>query len=404
MTSASGQNLQGRDAGDEADSHDRLGGLGAGGLRNGGATAPRAAERAGLHSAQRRRTRGLPRFRLRLVDGPGGRRHSRGARVSGLRRALHLPGCRARAGDCLEPGSHARALSFDDGGGDAGRRRARPHPARARQRVRPLRQARELRRVRPLQLHGPTKRRLVRDHGGDARRRGHPHGGDAAGGGAWRYGEGASALNEQALRDPTMAAFVDILYGAEGPIGVITLNRPQYRNAQSYRMLDEIDAAFELARGDEDVRVVLVRGAGGVFSTGHDLGTPDGIEYRRNLGAKPGVQTYDQFKKYNLDLLLKWRNFPKPTVAMVEGYCIYAGWMLAAAMDVVFAADTAEFLGGFVEYNTIPWDIGIRRAKELVFESRFINAAEAASFGLVNRVLPAADLERETLAWARRVA
>jgi enoyl-CoA hydratase len=179
--------------------------------------------------------------------------------------------------------------------------------------------------------------------------------------------------------------FHDILYAADGPIGVITLNRPAYRNAQSYRMLDEIDVAFDLAPG-------------------HDLGTPEGLEYRQALGAKPGVQTYDQFKKYNLDLLLKWRNFPKPTVAMVEGYCIYAGWMLAAAMDVVFAAETAEFLGGFVEYNTIPWDIGVRRAKELVFESRFITAEEAARYGLVNRVLAPADLERETFAWARRVA
>jgi len=198
--------------------------------------------------------------------------------------------------------------------------------------------------------------------------------------------------------------FQDILYEADGPIGVITLNRPAYRNAQSYRMLDEIDAAFDLARGDEDVRVVLVRGSGGVFSTGHDLGTPEGLEYRRALGAKPGIQTYDQFKKYNLDLLLKWRNFPKPTIAMVEGYCIYAGWMLAAAMDVIFASESAEFLGGFVEYNTIPWDIGVRRAKELVFESRFIGAEEAARYGLVNRVLAPADLERESFAWARRVA
>src|SRR5215469_8153071 len=199
-------------------------------------------------------------------------------------------------------------------------------------------------------------------------------------------------------------AFQDILYTADGPIGVVTLNRPQYRNAQGYRMLDEIDAAFDLARADEDVRVVLVTGAGGVFSTGHDLGTPEGIEYRRALGAKPGVETYDQFKRYNLDLLLAWRNFPKPTIAMVEGYCIYAGWMLAAAMDVVFSADNAEFLAGFVEYMSIPWDIGIRRAKELCFESRFISAAEARDYGLVNRVLPLADLERETFAWARRVA
>ncbi|WP_214405554.1 enoyl-CoA hydratase-related protein [Pseudonocardia lacus] len=199
--------------------------------------------------------------------------------------------------------------------------------------------------------------------------------------------------------------FQEIVYTVEdGGVGVITLNRPNYRNAQSYRMLDEIDQAFDLARPDHDVRVVLVRGAGGVFSTGHDLGTPEGMAYREALGAEPGIQRYDEFKRYNLDLLVKWRNFAKPTVAMVEGYCIYAGWMLAACMDVVFAAEDAEFLGGFVEYNSIPWDIGVRRAKELCFESRFITAEEAAGYGFVNRVLPAADLERETMAWARRVA
>ena len=197
--------------------------------------------------------------------------------------------------------------------------------------------------------------------------------------------------------------FQDIVYAAADGIGVITLNRPAYRNAQSWRMLDEIDAAFDLARDDEDVRVVVMRGSDGVFSTGHDLGTPEGAAYRA-ARMKPGVTSYDQFKKYNLDLLLKWRNFPKPTVAMVEGYCIYAGWMLAAAMDVVFAADDAQFLGGFVEYNSIPWDVGVRRAKELVFESRFISAAEAAGIGLANRVFAGADLERETMAWARRVA
>ena len=198
--------------------------------------------------------------------------------------------------------------------------------------------------------------------------------------------------------------FKDIIYAVDGPLGVITLNRPAYRNAQGYRMLDEIDQAFALAKADADVRVVIVRGAGGVFSTGHDLGTPEATEYREGLGAQPGIERYDQFKRYNLDLLVAWRNFPKPTIAMVEGYCIYAGWMLAAAMDVVFAAESAEFLGGFVEYNSIPWDIGVRRAKELVFESRFISADEAAKYGLVNRVVPLADLERETFAYARRVA
>jgi enoyl-CoA hydratase len=199
-------------------------------------------------------------------------------------------------------------------------------------------------------------------------------------------------------------AFEDIIYAVEDGVGVITLNRPQYRNAQSWRMLDEIDAAFDLARDDAAVKIVLVRGAGGVFSTGHDLGTPEGAAYRNAKIGAGGIQHYDAFKKYNLDLLLKWRNFEKPTVAMVEGYCIYAGWMLAAAMDVVFAADDSQFLPGFVEYMSIPWDIGIRRAKELVFESRFIGPEEAREAGFVNRVLPKADLERETFAWARRVA
>ena len=196
----------------------------------------------------------------------------------------------------------------------------------------------------------------------------------------------------------------DIIYTTDGPLGVITLNTPQYKNAQSYRMLDEIDAAFTQAGADKTVRVLLIRGSGGNFSTGHDLGTPEALAYRKQLGAKPGIETYDQFRKYNLDLLVKWRNFDKPTIAMVEGYCIYAGWMLAACCDIVFAAEDAQFLAGFVEYMSIPWDIGIRRAKELCFESRFIPAAEAAQYGLVNRVLAPADLERETTAFARRVA
>jgi enoyl-CoA hydratase len=89
---------------------------------------------------------------------------------------------------------------------------------------------------------------------------------------------------------------------------------------------------------------------------------------------------------------------------MVEGYCIYAGWMLAACCDVVFAAKDAQFLAGFVEYMSIPWDIGIRRAKELCFESRFISADEARDYGFVNRVLAPAALERETYAYAGRVA
>src|ERR1700724_3809989 len=90
----------------------------------------------------------------------------------------------------------------------------------------------------------------------------------------------------------------DIAYATDGLLATITLNRPEYKNAQSYRMLDEINRAFEEAEHDKNVRVVIVRGSGGNFSSGHDLGTPEAIEYRKGLGAPPGIATYDQFKKY----------------------------------------------------------------------------------------------------------
>jgi enoyl-CoA hydratase len=199
-------------------------------------------------------------------------------------------------------------------------------------------------------------------------------------------------------------SFQDIEYAAGDGVAVITMNRPKYRNAQSYRMLDEIDAAFGLARDDEAVRVVIVRGSDGVFSTGHDLGSPDAIAYREALGATTPIAQYNQTKRYNLDLLLEWRNFPKPTIAMVEGYCIWAGWMLAAAMDIVFAAEDALFLGGFNQYTTMPWDVGFRKAKEAAFESRYLTANEAEASGFVNRVVVPQDLESVTMDYARRIA
>ena len=133
-----------------------------------------------------------------------------------------------------------------------------------------------------------------------------------------------------------------------------------------------------------------MRGAGDHFSSGHDLGTPEQRADREARGVPDaGIEFYDNFRKYNLDLTVKWRNLPKPTIAMVRGWCIYGGWMIAAAMDVIFASPDARFLAGLVEYFSIPWDISPRKAKELCFESRFIDAAEAKELGFVNRIYPA---------------
>ena len=89
---------------------------------------------------------------------------------------------------------------------------------------------------------------------------------------------------------------------------------------------------------------------------------------------------------------------------MVEGYCIFAGWMMAACVDLVFAAKDALFLPALLEYFSLPFDIGTRKAKELMFESRFLTADEAMQVGFVNRVYEQADLERETVNYALRVA
>lgn len=197
----------------------------------------------------------------------------------------------------------------------------------------------------------------------------------------------------------------DVLYEVRENVALVTLNRPEYRNAQSWKLLDALDIAFDRAMSDNDVRVVVLRGAGGNFSSGHDLGTKEQVaeEYARAIPSR-GIDFYDNFRKYNLDYTLKWRNLPKPIIAMVEGYCIFGGWMIAASADIVFAAEGAQFLAGLVEYLSIPWDINPRRAKELIFESRFLSASEACELGFVNRVFPDKSIEVETLAYARRVA
>jgi enoyl-CoA hydratase len=202
--------------------------------------------------------------------------------------------------------------------------------------------------------------------------------------------------------------YEQILY-QPGKVTQIIFNRPQYLNAQSYQMLAEVDRAFAAAASDRDCGAIVLRGAGRAFSAGHDLGTKEEIQYCREHGLtepydgnlpKKVADMHEWFVKKTLD----WRNLPKPTVALVQGYCIYGGWMLAAAMDVIFAAEDTQFLPGMVEYFSIPWDMGPRKAKEILLEHRFITASEALSYGFVNRIYPADQLEKETLAYAGRVA
>src|SRR5271170_7199047 len=196
-----------------------------------------------------------------------------------------------------------------------------------------------------------------------------------------------------------------IIFEKLGKVGRITLNRPRYRNAQSTKLLKELDAAFEAADADEDVRVIILAGAGEHFCSGHDLGTPDERADQKSYVHTRGLKNrHRRSWELFLDNTLRWRDLPKPTIAQVQGYCIFGGYMFAAAMDLIVASDDAMFLPSLTQYFSAPWDVGVRKAKEILFQSRFVDAQEALRTGLANIVVPRADLEKETLALANRIA
>jgi len=202
-----------------------------------------------------------------------------------------------------------------------------------------------------------------------------------------------------------MTSYKHILYEKNGTIARVKLNRPKYRNAQSQVMLEEMDTAFTSAVEDREVRVIILSGEGDHFSSGHDLGTPEESEDQLSRGYPPGpAGVYEKFDKIYLEYGLRWRDLPKPTIAMVHGYCIFGGWQIAGSMDLIVAADDAKFLPGFVEYFSVPWDIGIRKAKEILFQSRFVDAKEALALGFVNRVVPREKLESEALGLAANIS
>ena len=211
--------------------------------------------------------------------------------------------------------------------------------------------------------------------------------------------------------------FNTILYQKMGKVAKITMNRPEVRNAQTRNMLCELDRAFAEAAEDEEVRVIVLAGAGPDFSAGHDLGSREGLEERKVEarwtnqlpgGVPPRVKFEEEIY---LNTALRWRDIPKPTIAQVQGNAIIAGFMLALACDLIVAAENAKFLEHAIrwaapsgEFCHHPWDLGARKAKELLFTGDAINAHEAYRLGLVNMVVPVERLEEETLKLANKIA
>lgn len=196
-----------------------------------------------------------------------------------------------------------------------------------------------------------------------------------------------------------------ILYEKDGAVAKVTANRERYKNAQSRLMIEELDQAFAAANADDDVRVIVQAAVGDTFSSGHDIGTAEEREDMRRRPFPKGVSGEYALSRYLfLDTTLRWRELDKPTIAQVQGMCIFGGWMFAAAMDLIVASEDAKFLPALLQYFSVPWDLPVRKAKEVLFRSRFIEAGEAYRLGFVNLVVPRERLESETMALAKEIA
>lgn len=197
----------------------------------------------------------------------------------------------------------------------------------------------------------------------------------------------------------------------------IVLARPDKANAQDYRMLSDLNEAFDRAARDDTVRVIILAADGNHFSSGHDLTARTDMDAIEPIGTwccfdNEGAEGYmaTEAEMY-VGLCWRWRNIAKPTIAQVQGKVIAGGLMLVWPMDLVVCADDASFADPVVafgvnghEYFTHPYEAGARLAKEMLFTGRAITADEALRHGMINKVVARDELESETLAMATHIA
>jgi enoyl-CoA hydratase/carnithine racemase len=212
-----------------------------------------------------------------------------------------------------------------------------------------------------------------------------------------------------------------VRYERRGPVAVVTMNRPRYRNAQNSAMTYALDAALRQAVNDDEVTVIVLAGAGDHFSAGHDIGTPGrdvdqsfdrrAVLWWDHVGKAGADARYAREMEVYLGMCRRWRELPKPVIAMVQGACIAGGLMLAWCCDLIVAADDAFFADPVVrmgipgvEYFAHPWLLGPRLAKEVLFTGERFSAERAYQAGMVNRVVPRADLATATFALAEQIA
>jgi len=189
-----------------------------------------------------------------------------------------------------------------------------------------------------------------------------------------------------------------------GNLALLTLARPQRLNAINRQMLGELQEALDEVERDDALRVLLVRGAGGNFSSGFDL--------KEQMEARPsGEQAWREILDRDFAGITRFWHLRKPTIAAVEGYCLAGGCELALCCDITIAAEDAIFgepelkFGAGIVVMMLPFLVGPKRAKEIILTGADrIPAPEAARIGLINRVVPAERLEASALALARHIA
>jgi naphthoate synthase len=203
--------------------------------------------------------------------------------------------------------------------------------------------------------------------------------------------------------------FTDVIYEVADGMAKITINRPEVRNAFRPQTLFELAEAFNLARDNDQVGVIIFTGSGTeAFCSGGDINVrgDDGYLGSDALGKK-GIGRLNV-----LDLQVQIRRTPKPVVAMVAGWAIGGGHVLHVVCDLTIAAENAKFgqtgpmVGSFdggYGAGLLAAHVGQKKAREIWFLCRQYDANEALDMGLVNAVVPIAELEAETLSWAREM-
>ena len=199
-------------------------------------------------------------------------------------------------------------------------------------------------------------------------------------------------------------AYQTIRLQRRGAVALLTLARPQRLNAIDKRMLGELQLSLDEVERDEEIRALVITGAGGNFSSGFDL--------KEQMETRPsGVDAWREILDRDFSTIMRFWHLKKPTIAAVQGYCLAGGCELALSCDITIAAEDAVFgepelkFGAGIVVMILPWLVGPKRAKEIILSGADrISALEAARIGLINRVVPPDQLESSALAFAHHIA